>query len=116
MEDQKFNDWLNDELKERGWSQADLVRKTGISSAQLSRISTGLRSPGVDTCRAIARALGYSAPHVLRIAGLIDDEKDRTDNLDTAEHLFLELSPADQLEAIEYMRMKIRLSEKKPKK
>ena len=55
-----FSDWLAVELKTRGISQMDLVRKSGVSRPHISRIIRG-ESSGMTlvVLSKIARALGY---------------------------------------------------------
>ena len=66
-----FPDWLDTELAYRGWSRMDLVRRSGLSSGTISNIFAGHRNAGVDTCRAIAKALRLPEADVLRAAGLL---------------------------------------------
>jgi transcriptional regulator with XRE-family HTH domain len=68
-----FSTWLEGELKARDWRQADLVKRSGINSGLLSQILSGQRSPGVETCRALAKAFGLKDIQVLQIAGLATD-------------------------------------------
>ncbi len=68
-----FSQWLEGELKARDWRQKDLIAHSGISSGLISQILSGQRMPGVDTCRAIARAFGMRDIQVLEIAGLATD-------------------------------------------
>lgn len=66
-----FGDWLQRELSNRGWDQAELSRRSGISSAQISRIVTGGRRPGKDSIDGIARALRLPPEDVMRQAGIL---------------------------------------------
>lgn len=66
-----FGEWLQRELDNRGWDQAELSRRSGISSAQVSRIVTGGRQPGKDSINGIARALRLPPEEVLRQAGVL---------------------------------------------
>lgn len=66
-----FGDWLQGELSNRGWDQAELVRRSGISSAQISRLVTGGREPGKDAIAGIARAFRLPPEDVLRHAGIL---------------------------------------------
>lgn len=70
MTELKFANWLQDQLDERGWRQADLVRASGIHSGYLSKLLTQERMPGVETCQAIARAFNMRDTDVMKIAGL----------------------------------------------
>lgn len=68
-----FSQWLEMEMKARDWRQKDLIVRSGINSGLLSQILSGQRTPGVETCRAIAKALDMKEITVLKIAGLIVD-------------------------------------------
>ena len=69
--DTNFSGWLQEELKKRGMSQADLSRKSGLSTAAVSRIMGGSRGVGAEACTAIARALKLPPETVFRQAGLL---------------------------------------------
>ena len=68
-----FVSWLEEELKQRGWSQSKLAKRGNIRANTVSRVLSHERNPGPDFCRAVARALGYPQEYVFRKAGLIDD-------------------------------------------
>jgi len=107
-----FSEWLIQQMDERGWTKADLTRNAKLSSGTISNIISGRRSPGIDTCRKIARAFQMPARMVLTAAGWVDAERGRTDSQDIALHLFNSLSEQDQAEVIEFMRMKKRMEKK----
>ncbi|MCD4738336.1 MAG: helix-turn-helix transcriptional regulator [Anaerolineae bacterium] len=67
----EFSEWLGKEIKSRGWSAANLSRRSGVASAQISRILNRERGIGPDSCLAIARALGVPPVEVFRRAGLL---------------------------------------------
>ena len=64
-----FKDWLDKELRERGWLAADLARASGLAEATISRIASGSRGLGVDSLIAIANALDVDPADVLRQLG-----------------------------------------------
>ena len=66
-----FGEWLLEQLKNRGWTQAELARRAHISQPTLSRIIAETRRVGPDAALAIARALGESPVTVYRLAGLL---------------------------------------------
>src|SRR6266571_7777472 len=82
---QHFSTWLNEELQRRGWTQGKLISQSGtndderLSSAAVSRYSTGKMLPDVASCQKIARAFGLPVDVVLRKAGLIDPLPDEPD-------------------------------------
>lgn len=67
-----FFQWLEDQLRIRGWKPADLSRASGISNATISRILNSTRQAGPDACRKIARALNISQEEVFRQRGFLD--------------------------------------------
>ena len=73
-----FSDWLIVQLRDRGWDQAELVRRSGMSSGTISRIITGSRKPGTDATKGIARALKMPVEEVMRQAGLLPMPADAT--------------------------------------
>ena len=75
---QQFARWLNDQLRQRGWTQGKLIAQSGVreeerlSSAAVSRYCTGKMLPDVVSCQKIARALSLTVELILRKAALID--------------------------------------------
>jgi transcriptional regulator with XRE-family HTH domain len=68
---QTFQDWLGEEMNRRGWTQAELARRSHLSQPTLSRILTEMRQVGPGVALAIAHALGESPVKVYRLAGLL---------------------------------------------
>ena len=81
----QFAEWFTDQLRQRGWTQGKLILQSGstdeerLSSAAVSRYSTGKMLPDVVSCQKIARALGLPIELVLRKAGLIEPLPSETD-------------------------------------
>jgi len=75
---QQFAAWLNQQLHQRDWTQGKLILESGtideerLSSAAVSRYSTGKMLPDIASIQKIARALDLPIEYVLRKAGLID--------------------------------------------
>ena len=93
-----FPTWLQNELNARGWSQADLVRTTKLSTGSISHLLTGMRNPGPEACNALAKAFGYSAEMVFRVAGLLPakSESGMDEETEKVLHLFQQLDESDQ--------------------
>lgn len=66
-----FTEWLTNELTVKGWDQAELSRRSGITTAHISRIMTGQRHPGTEALSGIAHALRLPAEDLFRRAGLL---------------------------------------------
>ncbi len=65
-----FNDWLLSQLQEREWSQADLARASGLTTAAISKYING-RTPDETALRKIAKALNLPADLVFEKAGVL---------------------------------------------
>lgn len=55
---QNFRENVEREYKSRNWTQDDLAGAAGIGRPSLNRILNKKAVPGLDTCEAIANALG----------------------------------------------------------
>ncbi|HVB20385.1 MAG TPA: helix-turn-helix transcriptional regulator [Ktedonobacteraceae bacterium] len=81
----EFAAWLNQELQKRGWTQGKLIAQSGstddnrLSSATVSRYSTGKMLPDVVSSQRIARAFDLPVELVLRKTGLIDPLSSESD-------------------------------------
>jgi transcriptional regulator with XRE-family HTH domain len=111
-----FVAWINGEIKAREWSQSDLSRKSGITTAQISRVLNRERLPGIEFCKGIARAFGLKDIQVLEIAGLATD-KDRvkfSPIVEATAAMLNELSENDQEEIRAMVRVKWERKHRKP--
>jgi len=75
---ERFGEWLEAQLAEKGWKQAELARRAHISQPTLSRIINDTRKVGPDAARSIARALGEAPEEVFRLAGLLPPAPSRS--------------------------------------
>lgn len=102
-----FPEWLLEQMDSLRLSQADLARKSGLTTAAISRILTGSRDAGPDACRAIARALDLPEELVFRQAGLLSPETPAADAPNLAEwiHLYRKASPEERERMLELARV-----------
>src|SRR5215471_16824212 len=87
----QFAEWFNHQLRQHGWTQGKLIAQSGntkeerLSSAAVSRYSTGKMLPDAASCQKIARAFNVPVELVLRKASLIDTPfSDKSDWLQRA--------------------------------
>ena len=66
-----FSDWLNQNLNERGWSQSEAARRSGLSASAIQQVVGGITRPGPRLCRGLARAFGVAPEEVFRLADLL---------------------------------------------
>ena len=67
---EKFAAWLREEMDNAGMSQADLVRASHLSTAQISRIMNMQSPPGKKALEGIARALNIPVELVYQKANI----------------------------------------------
>ena len=92
----EFTSWLRQEMQERGMSQADLARKSGLTTAAISNLVNGNRNLGEEAGRAIARAFDIPAETIFRMAGLLPPQTDEADPLVSEGMVLLSQLPDDQ--------------------
>jgi transcriptional regulator with XRE-family HTH domain len=99
-------EFLETELKKRGWKQADLARASNLDSAVISNIMNGKRKMGEDTGRAIAQAFEMPAEIVFRAVGLLPPINPRKEHVEELAHLAELLDPEDLEDLIELARLR----------
>lgn len=102
----EFTKWLLEELDQRGWSQAELARRSRITPTQISRILSGSRNPGTEALTAIAGALNVPPATLFQLAGVLPTESGSSPDLDEWMHLYKNLPAEDREELIQLARMK----------
>lgn len=98
----KFSVWLKEELKRKKWRQADLARASKLDTAVISNLVNGKRGPGEDTCKAIARALGYPPEIVFQKAGLLPKSPPETELQRQLVYLYNQLPDDEKQRLVEY--------------
>jgi transcriptional regulator with XRE-family HTH domain len=109
-----FDLWLQDILTQKGITQAELAKRSSITPAQISRLVSGARGPGKETCLSLARALNIPPETILRVAGFLPTDQTWTPSKDEWSYIFQQLSPDDQAEMLEIARMKLSRRRKAP--
>lgn len=89
---QPMNKPLGKKLREfradRGWTQQELAKRSGIKRGYLASIEVGLvDNPSVPVFLKLASALGISPDELYQAAGYIEDNKKTHQSLDTPEDI-----------------------------
>lgn len=102
-----FGEWLLETISERGLSQIELSRRTGISSGHITRIINGERGVGEKSMYLISRALQIPPEELYRKYGLLPPKP--KDSVEFEELLFLwsQLNPLDRQEMKEFIKIKL---------
>ena len=103
-----FRTWLQEELDQRGWIQADLAAASNMSPSLISKIMRGDRGLGFDSATAIARALRIPTETLLRNAGIIQKLTDIDPDEREFLYLYHQLDPDDQAQALAFMKGYVR--------
>lgn len=69
--DKDFPTWLQAHMNQRGWSQSDMARASGINRAVINKVLSSQSKPAPETLESIARALRLPQETVFRAAGLL---------------------------------------------
>lgn len=96
------------EMKKRGWSQADLARATGLTTGGVSMLLNQTRKPSPDTLVTLASAFDVPPVMMFEIAGLLPKSKVKNwTNDDQLLFLYHQLPKEDKEEIEELIRFKI---------
>ncbi len=102
----EFTAWLEVEMKKRNWGVRETARNVGVSHPTISEIFTLGRLPSLETCKALAKALGVPVVSLLYLSGQLEPPPDWSPALDELTQLFTQLEQRDQEELIEIARLK----------
>ena len=100
----ELNQWLIQELEQRGWSIRELARRAELSHGTINSVLAGKSKPGIDFCLGTAKALHIDPVHVFRIAGILPQEPEETVSMREVVFLFNHLDDETKEEAIDYLR------------
>ena len=67
MSDPEFRSRLREHRRVRGWTQAELARRSGLSRAAVSAIETGRVVPSTAGALALSRCLGVSVERLFEL-------------------------------------------------
>lgn len=109
-----FIDWLNDQLRERGWKQADLAKFSHLDTSYISNLINGKRNPGPVACKALASALRIPLDTVYQAAGLLRNPKPDNDGIiEEITDIYTRLDDDNRIDALEYFRLRLRIQEER---
>lgn len=74
MSREEFARWLQQEIEQRGWTIAELARRSEVAHGTINNVLNGVRNPGMDLCCALACALDVPETEVLWRAGLLREK------------------------------------------
>ena len=114
----EFQDWLRAEIERKGWNQAELARRAGLSEAAVSRImskskhSQIRRQPGRGACQGIARALEVPVSVVYPAAGYLPDAEPISRRRALIEFISEQMSEQEYSDLLDYIQFRLSKKQK----
>jgi len=65
-----FGERVRAQREERGWSQHELSRRSGVSNVKICRIEAGQRTITLDTAQKLAKALDFTGEEMLSLGSV----------------------------------------------
>ena len=109
----KFSDWIEKKINERGWNFSELSRRSGLSPGTISDVLSERAQPGLRFCNGIASALNVPPETVLRKANLIPSEPEQTAIISEFVYMLSQLPEDEQEELLLIARSWIEARERK---
>ncbi len=107
----ELTDFIQQELKKRGWSQADLARRSGMTTGGISMLLTQTRKPSPDTLNILAKVFNYPPEKLFIIAGLLPKESEASSQKEELLYLFDQLPEKERSDLLKYIRINLAMLE-----
>ena len=107
----EFTEYVQSEMKKRGWSQADLSRQTGMTTGGVSMLLNQTRKPSPETLLTLSKAFQIPPESIFRAAGLLPPEPQLTEGTKMILYLFQQLSDEGKRDLISYARFLLEKNE-----
>ena len=100
--DNNLSTWILSQLDERGWSQSELARRSGLTRTTISKIISEQSSLGIDSMTGLAKAFRLPVTEILQQAGLIPKIPEATAKEEQILFMFRQMTPEQQQDVIDY--------------
>ncbi len=109
-----LGDWLKEQLERKGWRQADLARKSGLTTAEVSYLVLGKgKKPDPDTIDKLARGLEVPIEQVYRAAGYMEKAPEASEILEEMQYWYERMTPEEREEWLQNGKLKVELRRKR---
>jgi len=103
-----FGEWLKATLEDKGWTQGELGRRSGVSRGAISNIISKRRLPSPESCVNFAKAFNIPPETVLRMAGYLPEiDADSATTRKILEYA-RRLPEEDRKQILEFMKFKMK--------
>jgi transcriptional regulator with XRE-family HTH domain len=100
-----FVEWLEEEMRQRKLSQAELARRGEISRSAINKLlNRQQKKPGIVMLEAIARGLDMPPSEIFRISGFGGQVTEKESLKDELDYLTQSMSESELIEIIKYVR------------
>ncbi len=100
-----FTNWLEEELKNKGWSYSELARRANTHRTTVSAVMTGRNKVTWEFCANVATALGTSPIDLFKKADLI--ETDETDGkIEEVMQIMSQLNDTDRQDILDFAKFR----------
>ncbi len=96
MTQNKFSDWLMDQLRSSNITQSELAKRSGLSTAHITRLLNGERKPGNDALTAVAKGLRLPPSEVFQAAGVFENPLKELNKIQALAYKISMLPPSQQ--------------------
>lgn len=111
----EFGEWIRQQRSDRGWSQADLARESGLYRSLINNIENGVSEPAPKTLTALAKALNYEAQYLFELLGLLPQKAELSPIKRKLAHLAEDLPDSDVEIAITLLEQRQEYYRRNPK-
>lgn len=108
--------WVNEQLKIKGWSMRELARRANISPATVSKVLSNKQNPGNDFYLGVARAFGVTLESVerLELNGTVPISRLNEQKFRELMELAQSLTDEDLADVVDYATYRLRRSKNLP--
>lgn len=108
--------WVNQELRNRGWSISELARRGGVNQSYISAVLSGRQNPGPKFYLSVSRAFGFTSESLERLEanGVIPQSNINSVVYQDLLEIAKELSLEDLTEVRDYAIYRMRKSKNLP--
>jgi transcriptional regulator with XRE-family HTH domain len=104
-----LSEFVESEMRKRGWNQADLARFTGMTTGGVSMLLNRTRKPNPDTLIALAKAFTIPAETLFRVAGFLPEVTTIDSQKEELLYLFDQLPEKEKKDLLKYVRINLEM-------
>ena len=100
--DKSFSNWILSQLDEKGWSQSELARRSGLTRTTISKIINEQSSIGTESLIGLSKAFRVPVTEVLQQAGFLPKVPETTAKEEKMLYMFRQMNNDQQQDVLDY--------------